>query len=248
MQRKKGRVSLPCSPSCLSPLPPPPIRVMYKAAIRLCLCSLLLLWPPPPPLPPLWLVMDFHRLPFIPPLLPDYLILAKVKKKKGGSPFFSPPQPRSSTAATAFLFLSCLRLSPACLMWLSWRAVASASDSASPIQGGRMKKKQAGKQGGRGRGSKCGYGAQRERSFWAAKGRGKGKERQPGLGGGFLVRTYGQRQVVRRIVGAAAVGAAAAAACHQKALHSRPASESECCVPGLGQSREESPSHFQCTG
>ena len=70
------------------------------------------------------------------------------------------------------------------------------------------------------------------------------------IGGGFLVRTYGQRQVVRRFVGAAAVAAAAAAAaaCHQKALHSRPASESECCVPGLGQSREESPSHFQCTG
>ncbi len=186
--KKKGRVSLPCSPSCLSPLPPPPIRVMYKAAIRLCLSSLLLLWPPPPPLPPLWLVMDFHRLPFIPPLLPDYLILAKVKKKKGGSPFFSPPQPRSSTAATAFLFLSCLRLFPLpYVVELEGGGVGVGLGFSHTEREDEKKSRQASRQGGEERGSKCGYGAQRERSFWAANGRGKGKERQPGLGRGWVL-------------------------------------------------------------
>ena len=130
--------------------------------------------------------------------------------------------------------------------------MASASDSASPIQKGRMKKK-AGRQAGReGRRGGVSAGTEHRGSVLFGRRTGEGKERKgnPGWGGGgFLVRTYGQRQVVRRFVGAAAVAAAAAAAaCHQKALHSRPASESECCVPGLGQSREESPSHFQCTG
>ncbi len=180
---------MPCSPSCLSPLPPPPIRVMYKAAIRLCLSSLLLLWPPPPPPPPLWLVMDFHRLPFIPPLLPDYLILAKVKKKKGGSPFFSPPQPRSSTTVGHRLPLPQLPETVACLPYvveLEGGGVGVGLGFSHTGRRGRMKKKQAGKQGGRGGGVSAGTEHRGSVPFGRRTGEGKERKGNPDWGGGVL--------------------------------------------------------------